>query len=336
MNIEKLESLYKQKAFPYVNIDKNIISKEIHKLENMQTDQYLQKSNEELLFPGGFSYKGRRILNIKNVSTGNLISNYYFQKQRMKASMGKHQSPLKIWNNKEKRKRVFKGVLTLYKNQSQISDGHIRSAIRLYYSMVPQFKVGVAKVIFDLFQAQHVLDFSAGWGDRLAAFLFTKTCKSYVGIDPNIQLRKPYERLISALNINKKDVNMIFRPAEEVEYKPQFKYDLIFTSPPYFDLEKYSNDASQSNNKYSNIHEWLHKFLFQALRNNLKYLDGILALQISDYVDNGKKVHIVEPLQHFMKTEYPQFKYKGFVTISTKGRFNKLLFEPLFIWKNVS
>ena len=43
--------------------------------------------------------------------------------------------------------------------------------------------------------------------------------------------------------------------------------DLCFTSPPYFDTEKYSNEATQSYRKYPGRQEWLHGFLGTTLDN---------------------------------------------------------------------
>ena len=45
------------------------------------------------------------------------------------------------------------------------------------------------------------------------------------------------------------------------EYKPKKNsLDFAFTSPPYFDTEKYSNEKTQSYLKYSNINTWKESF----------------------------------------------------------------------------
>jgi DNA modification methylase len=43
--------------------------------------------------------------------------------------------------------------------------------------------------------------------------------------------------------------------------------DLCFTSPPYFDCEKYSNDAEQSYIRYPTREKWQNEFLGRTLRN---------------------------------------------------------------------
>ena len=42
------------------------------------------------------------------------------------------------------------------------------------------------------------------------------------------------------------------------------KYNILYTSPPFFDLEIYSNEETQSNNRYKELDTWLDKFLFKS------------------------------------------------------------------------
>ena len=42
--------------------------------------------------------------------------------------------------------------------------------------------------------------------------------------------------------------------------------DLAFSCPPYFDLEVYSKDNTQSYNEYSNYEEWLEKYWRQTIK----------------------------------------------------------------------
>ena len=43
--------------------------------------------------------------------------------------------------------------------------------------------------------------------------------------------------------------------------------DLCFTSPPYFNTEKYSNESSQSWVRYSSKKEWINRFLKKTFKN---------------------------------------------------------------------
>jgi len=48
--------------------------------------------------------------------------------------------------------------------------------------------------------------------------------------------------------------------------------DLCFTSPPYFDCEKYSEESTQSYIKYPSRDEWLYGFMGSTFSNCRLYL----------------------------------------------------------------
>ena len=225
-------------------------------------------------------------------------------------------------------------MIKLNKHSKVVNEAQLRASMRLYFSVVPQFKVSVAKCIYTHFNSKRVLDFSSGWGDRLTGFLSCESTESYTGIDPNVHLQHCYDKLIhnQLVNTNKK-VSMIYKGAEKVKFKK--KFDTIFTSPPYFELEKYSNDRNQSNIKYSDLDDWFEHFLFKVLDNHLPNLEGTLALQISNYKKGTLTINLVDPLMKFIKTNFPEFKYKGYIAVSTKSRFGNQISEPIFIWQSV-
>jgi len=333
MSIDDLIKELEYKPFPYINITLDEIKKEADKLDNI--DIIEQKKCKNLNFTGGFKYK-KGLFMIKSSSVGNKISNYFFQRERMKAKVASFKSPIEIWRDPTKRERLVKSMVKLNKHKMEINLATMRNAFRLYYSVASQFKVPTAKAVFEHFDAKDVLDFSAGWGDRLTAFMSCKTTKSYTGIDPNKNLEKCFKNLIYFYNSDKK-VKMIYKPAENV--KLEKKFDLIFTSPPYFELEKYSSDKNQSNIKYDTLEIWLEEFLFKTIKNFTKNLkkNGHLVLQISNYKKNGKTINLVEPLLKYIKKETPELEYQGFIAISSKARFSKDdIHEPIFVWKKIT
>ena len=62
------------------------------------------------------------------------------------------------------------------------------------------------------------------------------------------------------------------------KYKEHF--DTIFTSPPYFNVEKYSDEDTQSYIRYKDIDSWNKNFLHKTLGNIIPTLkkDGLLPL----------------------------------------------------------
>lgn len=352
---KRLSKKHKNDNFPYQKISTVQAENEWFKLVDLNFKDLVEKKPKKVIFPNKFNYPGKHILTIHSSHVGNSISNKFFQRERVKASQNGKPSPLQVWKDDKKREVLFAGMIKLNKLSPERNDAQLRAAMRLYYAIVPQFKVSTAKTIYEHFKSQHVLDLSAGWGDRLTGFLAASHTESYIGIDPNTKLKKCYTNLmnffhkmegennkikntdtsISSKVINKK-VKIVFKPAESshVKFKKSQNFDTIFTSPPYFQLEKYSNDKNQSTVRYSELEDWLENFLFASLRKYLPLLNGVLVLQISDYKKGKNKIEIVDPLMKFMEKEFPEFKYKGFITVATKGRFSNNIYEPMFVWKN--
>jgi hypothetical protein len=111
------------------------------------------------------------------------------------------------------------------------------SVFQLYYGTINQFRPVAARWLYCKLGARHgILDFSAGWGGRCLAAMSLGI--PYRGIDANRGLAGSYKKLIGLEPGC--DVRMFFEPAEKVIKKvADWKYDLIFTSPPYFMLEEY-------------------------------------------------------------------------------------------------
>ena len=82
------------------------------------------------------------------------------------------------------------------------------------------------------FKARNVLDFSAGWGDRLAGFYTGETTEHYVGIDPNTLNHPNYQKQIqfyekySTFFEQDRKADLIESPAEG-EITPNMKITLI-------------------------------------------------------------------------------------------------------------
>lgn len=115
-----------------------------------------------------------------------------------------------------------------------------------------------------------VLDPCGGWGDRLVAFLTDKEIKKISINDANPNMIEPYEKIINKYNETKKDVELTCSP---FEFYPEAQliakansYDLVITSPPYFNKELYQGDQS-SHKLYSDYSVWASSFLAKLIHN---------------------------------------------------------------------
>lgn len=115
-------------------------------------------------------------------------------------------------------------------------NSNLYQAYQLWYGTVNQFKPSVAKFIYERYCPDTVLDFCAGWGGRCLGAIHRAV--PYIGIDTNTDLKEGYE----ALKRNEPDAEFVihYQPAETFDFS-SVKYDMIFTSPPYFCIEKYEH-----------------------------------------------------------------------------------------------
>ena len=161
-------------------------------------------------------------------------------------------------------------------------------------------------------------------------------------------------------------------PAEDFEYTPDM-YDTVFTSPPYFGVERYSYDDTQSWVRYKTIDEWNDKFLqttIKKLWGSIKS-GGYLLVNISDvYASSGAKqkkmgtngkhwLEICNPMNDFVST-FTDSEYQGCIGMEMAKRPNsggagtaaedrfkdetrelaeqtkdKTFCEPIWIWKKL-
>ena len=63
------------------------------------------------------------------------------------------------------------------------------------------------------------------------------------------------------------------------------KYDLVFTSPPYFNTEKYSDSPNQSYKRYPKYKEWKDKFLRVLVKESARVVgqDGFVVINVKNY-----------------------------------------------------
>jgi SAM-dependent methyltransferase len=149
-------------------------------------------------------------------------------------------------------------------------------------SRVSNFRPTVARALIDTFTepGASVLDFSAGYGGRLlgAATLGRR----YTGVDP---ANGQYVGLLRMSDVLGADANIIQGCAEDIlPTMPNASFDLVFSSPPYFRLERYDTDQSQSFRRYPSYLSWLDGFLRPIIRNvhRLLRIGGRFAVNVAN------------------------------------------------------
>ena len=250
---------------------------------------------------------------IKRLNVGNKSSNYFQQKNRWSVDGSVSPGPLRTWKNEKFMYTLLGSLFTL--KFPKVDKSILRTCISLRKYICSQFKPNVAKAIYDKHKCKNILDFSAGWGDRLAGFYASDYGELFVGIDPRKENHPIYEQQAqfyqkhSTFFENDKKHELICSPAEDADLsKYEGMMDIVFTSPPYFNVERYSHDDTQSWVRYKNIDLWNKNFLQKSIKNVWRTLrkGGVLMVNISDVnaSSGGKKdwLKICDPMNDYIDT----------------------------------
>lgn len=267
----------------------------------------------------------------KRDNSGNNTSNPFHIQNRWKVDWTRTPSGWRTWQTVDGIKTIVRAFWSLEKVLTQVDIQTIRMATTLRKYVASQFKPSIAKAFYDYFKSENVLDFSAGWGDRLAGFYCGETTKHYVGIDPNTLNHPNYQKQVEFYKKHQtffeepKEVDFICSPAEDVDYSKYENYfDTIFTSPPYFDVERYSHEETQSWVRYKTIDEWNKNFLHKTLGKLVPTLksNGILAVNIADVYSAKDKDYfeICNPMNEFLESQ--GLVYYGCIGMEMTKRFN--------------
>lgn len=321
-------------------------------------DDYLQllnQDNDSLFIEGEWfsrydyqypiTWKGSQNF-IKSSSIGNKASDYFQQESRWYCDSINAPSPYRTWYNRKFRDGALNALWSLKCTEVQMST--LRNCIAMRKYIASQFRPSTAKFIYDKFKAKKVLDMSSGWGDRLCGFTASNAIK-YVGFDPNERVHGGYLKQIECYQDiihNDIDAKIHLSGSEFINevLDSDETFDLIFTSPPYFNIEKYNTDETQSFKKFRKIEDWLSGFLFESLKQAWEHLEvgGHLLINISDVYSNHTVNKICDPMNEYLSTLNGSC-YQGAIGYEMRKRPNSgalkgkvgSFAEPIWVWKKV-
>jgi SAM-dependent methyltransferase len=142
----------------------------------------------------------------------------------------------------------------------------------------------------------NVYDYSCGYGGRLLGIGSSNMKYNYIGVEPNTETVKYLNFFNDCIEEAVGVKGTIIQSVSE-EYQPQ-DIDLAFSSPPYFNLEKYSDEDTQCMVRYKTLDEWFDGYVtptIQRIYNGLNR-EGLFATNIADYKTYGQKepIEVVE------------------------------------------
>ena len=204
----------------------------------LREGEWFARSEEGYDYP--LNYQGSQSYFARN-NIGNKASNYFQQENRWSVESSSYPGPKRTWETFDFMKSLMGAAYSL--KLSKIDRSILRTMIGLRKYICSQFKPNVAKALYDYFNVKNVLDFSMGWGDRLAGFYASMNTELYVGLDPRKENHPIYEQQAryydTHLTFFEKEKKTKFHceAAEDFDFSGyDDTFDIIFTSPPYFNI----------------------------------------------------------------------------------------------------
>ena len=248
-------------------------------------------------------YKNRYILIEENWDKNeelNNVTDFFTENCRIICRFGKYASPLEYWG-KNKNNLLSES----YKKYNKLDINFIRDKIYERTKLCNNFRISVAITVLGFFNARKWLDISAGWGDRLIAAIAFDV-QLYCAVDPNDCLHTEYKKIIDMLvPLEKKHKYILIKDGFETAKLPDTKFDLVFSSPPFFDLEIYSESEKDSLKKYSDVDRWYNEFLLKSLKKAYDYLEvnGHMVLYMGEGINTNYIKRMFDDISKIMKYE---------------------------------
>jgi SAM-dependent methyltransferase len=259
---------WRSRGFPYPKLAADEIHQEFTRLANSCPSEVL-------------------IGRLAKASTIGLRLANLFHPHMWSAKVSGCRSPVECFNNDRTLEDCIIKALNFWPNRSSLNDQCLRSVLRIYNhtARVANFRPAVARAIYTRYSHDGgtVLDFSAGYGGRLLGCLTLD--RTYIGIEPCASQVIGLKKMIGALNGIAKASAHIYKACAE-DFMPSLRsgsIDMVFSSPPYFDHERYSSEPTQSYIRYGTYEEWRSAFLERVIKESCRVLKrgGHLLMNVS-------------------------------------------------------
>lgn len=303
----------------YVQFDKNrfmyLVKKYKKHIENIIPSALVSKSNQYEKFNDQYVF----IQEDWNANEElNQTTDIFTERCRILCKFGDRMTPAEFWN---------KNKHWLMKNKNT-SIPKIRDIIYHKTKLCNNFRISVCLTVLEIFNAKRWLDISAGWGDRLIAAIGANL-ERYVGVDPNDCLQQMYQNIIDKIadDASKHKYTVLHGGFEKVQL-PNEKFDIVFSSPPFFDLEIYSESKDDSFLNYNTKESWFYNFLIPSLDKAISHLqiDGHLVL----YMGEGGGEKMMDKMTEYLNGK---MRYMGKIYYYYPGQRNA---RDMMVWKKIN
>jgi hypothetical protein len=261
--IDVVFDYYKEKGFPYYSTEQSYRDDEFNKLN---------KYDKSGMVESGI---------IKQTMHGLALAWSYFP-HSFAVRCNNQKSPVEAFTDDATFRKVIAKRIKIGDN---ISDAGIRKMLKMFTGVqaVSNFRPTAASAIYTHFGNKGtVWDMSGGYGGRLLGAI-TSDITKYICTEPCQQTFQGISAMSEHYKRDGLEVELHMLGSED--YLPkENSLDLCFTSPPYFDCEKYSDEDTQSYIKFPEKNMWINGFLKQTFSNCYHGLkaDGRMIINIAN------------------------------------------------------
>jgi hypothetical protein len=260
---------WRRRGFPYPQLTRIEREKEFLRLSALRPDELIQSGV------------------VQTVTVGLRLANS-FHPGLWEVPAGRHaKAPIDHFENDETLRKLLSRAPNFWPDRRCWNAQCVRSVLRIYGGgRVSNFRPAAARGIISRYSGAGsvVLDFSAGFGGRLLGCLTLN--RRYAGIEPATAQMQGLREMASTLrSLTSTPVELIKGCAEDVMPRlERSSVDLIFSSPPYFKVERYSLEPTQSYCRYPTYDAWKDRFLYPVLIASHRLLKpgGLLIINLAD------------------------------------------------------
>lgn len=253
---------------------------------------------------------------------GNNVVDFFTFKQRLETKGKYNTSFFEFLENIEefKKKKFIQTMLNYYtniKNKNNTKNEYIvyKEVYNICISAINIMRPLNCMELYTKYNARKVLNFCAGWGGSTIAAAALQLDAHY-GIEINTDLKIPYEKMVAYLATKSTTkLNIYIADAVAFDYA-QFEYDTVFSSPPYYFIEKYANNAIYTSKKV--MDDKFYKPLFLKSYNGLQHGGYYIINICKEVYDN-----VLQPL---LGDSMEMFPFK-------KSKRQNNYTEMVYVWK---